>query len=207
MHSSTIILLNGSSSSGKTTLAQALQQQLPDPYQHVALDQFRDGLAGRYRGLNSPGGTPGSQGLNIMPTARDQQPVTEIRFGAVGERMLAGMRRAIAAFAECGNNVIVDDLLFEPSYLRDYQKVFAGFRVYFVGVRCDLATVNERESKRVGRFPGTATSHFESIHAHGVAYDIEVDTAVLTPAECALAVQQRMQSPPQAFVASAATGS
>ncbi|MGI9326461.1 MAG: chloramphenicol phosphotransferase CPT family protein [Pseudomonadales bacterium] len=207
MHASTIILLNGSSSSGKTTLAQALQQQLPDPYQHIALDQFRDGLAGRYRGLNSPGGTPGSEGLNIVPTARQQEPVTEIRFGAVGERMLAGMRRAVAAFAHSGNNVIVDDLLFEPRYLHDYQQVFADLRVYFVGVRCDLATVNERESKRVGRFPGTATSHFESIHAHGVAYDVEVDTAVLTPAECALAVQQRMRMPPQAFVNPAATAS
>ncbi len=199
MSTPTIILLNGSSSSGKTTLAQALQQLLPEAYQHMALDQFRDGLGGRYRGLNSREGTPGSKGLNIVPIAHQEAAVTEIRFGSIGERMLAGMRRSIAAFAAAGNNVIVDDLLFKPAYLRDYKAVLAPFSVYFIGVRCDLQTVNEREAMRTGRFPGTATSHFESIHAHGLGYDLEVDTAALSPAECAAAVQQRMQSPPQAF--------
>ena len=33
-----VIFLNGSSSAGKTTLAIMLQQLLPEPYQHVALD-------------------------------------------------------------------------------------------------------------------------------------------------------------------------
>jgi chloramphenicol 3-O-phosphotransferase len=36
-----IILLNGCSSAGKTTLAIKLQQLLQAPYQHMALDQFR----------------------------------------------------------------------------------------------------------------------------------------------------------------------
>ncbi|MGB1686483.1 MAG: phosphotransferase-like protein, partial [Pseudomonadales bacterium] len=37
--SGTVIFLNGTSSAGKTTLALALQELLPEPYQHVALDQ------------------------------------------------------------------------------------------------------------------------------------------------------------------------
>ena len=52
MKAGNIIFLNGSSSAGKTTLAIMLQQLLPEPYQHIALDQFRDGMPGRYRGLN-----------------------------------------------------------------------------------------------------------------------------------------------------------
>ncbi len=51
-----IILLNGSSSAGKTTLAITLQQLLPDPWHHIALDQFRDGMGGRYRGLEFSAG-------------------------------------------------------------------------------------------------------------------------------------------------------
>ena len=50
-----VILLNGSSSSGKTTLAETLQQLLPEPYQYIGLDQFRDGMPERVRGLNAPG--------------------------------------------------------------------------------------------------------------------------------------------------------
>ena len=115
-----VIFLNGSSSSGKTTLAFMLQQLLHEPYQHIALDQFRDGLPGRYRGLNSPAGTPGALGLNVVPALKNAEPVTEIRFGEHGEQVLRGMRRAIAAFAREGNNVIIDDLLFKPEYLSDY---------------------------------------------------------------------------------------
>ena len=46
-----VILLNGCSSAGKTTLALKLQQLLSEPYQHVALDQFRDGMPGRLEAL------------------------------------------------------------------------------------------------------------------------------------------------------------
>ena len=73
MQAGRIILLNGSSSAGKTTLAITLQQLLPDPWHHIALDQFRDGLGGRYRWLNSPPGTPGAQGAQ-RGTGCAQQP-------------------------------------------------------------------------------------------------------------------------------------
>jgi chloramphenicol 3-O phosphotransferase len=195
-----IILLNGSSSAGKTTLAIALQQLLPEPYQHIALDQFRDGLAGRYRGLNSPEGAPGARGLNVVPIELGTERVTEVRFGDVGRQMLRGMRRAIAAFAREGNNVIIDDLLFEESFLLDYLDALAGLEVLFVGVQCPLDVVNAREARRPGRFPGTATSHFDRVHSHSI-YDIEVDTSTGSPLDCARRIVARLDSgaPPTAF--------
>jgi chloramphenicol 3-O phosphotransferase len=188
-----IILLNGSSSAGKTTLAITLQQLLPDPWHHIALDQFRDGMGGRYRGLNSPAGTPGARGLNVVPVAHGNERVTEVRFGDLGKQVLRGMRRAIAAFAAEGNNVIIDDLMFEPAFLFDYVEVLAGFDVLFVGVRCPIDVVNAREAKRPGRFPGTATSHFDVVHTHCV-YDVEVDTGFATPRQCAEQIIARLNT-------------
>ncbi len=185
-----IILLNGSSSAGKTTLAITLQQLLPDPWHHIALDQFRDGLGGRYRGLNSPPGTPGARGLNVVPVTLGNERVTEVQFGDIGQRVLRGMRRAIAAFAREGNNVIIDDLMFEPAYLFDYVDTLKAFDVLFVGVRCPIDVVNAREARRPGRFPGTATSHFERVHSHCI-YDIEVDTGAAAPRECAQRIIER----------------
>jgi len=195
-----IILLNGSSSAGKTTLAITLQQLLPDPWHHIALDQFRDGLGGRYRGLNSPPGTPGAQGLNVVPIALGNERVTDVQFGELGKQVLRGMRRAIAAFAREGNNVIIDDLMFEPEFLRDYLDALKGFDVLFVGVRCPIEVVNAREAKRPGRFPGTATSHFDRVHRHCV-YDIEVDTGNAKPRECAELIIARLNAnqPADAF--------
>ncbi|MEQ8483687.1 MAG: hypothetical protein RIB46_04935 [Pseudomonadales bacterium] len=194
-----IIFLNGSSSAGKTTLAIMLQQLLDDPWQHMALDQFRDGMPGRYRGLNSPDGTPGALGLNVVPTERDGQRITRISFGDHGEQVLRGMRRAIAAFAREGNNVIIDDLLFKPDYLIDYAHALDGLEAWLIGVRCSLDVVNQREALRSGRFPGTATSHFHEIHAHGAEYDLEIDTSDATPRACAEQIVARLATPPVAF--------
>ncbi len=192
-----IIFLNGSSSAGKTTLAVMLQQLLDEPYQHIALDQFRDGMPGRYRGLNSPAGTPGDLGLNVVPTEKKGELLTHIRFGEHGEQVLRGMRRAIAAFAREGNNIIVDDLLFKPEYLLDYAEALYDLDAWLIGVRCSLEVVNERERQRPGRFPGTATSHFHEVHAHGADYDLEVDTSRTTPRECAERVIARLSQPPE----------
>lgn len=198
-----VILLNGSSSSGKTTLAHALQRVLPEPWQHVALDHFRDGMPGKVRGLNSPPGSPGASGLNIVPLERDGQRMTHVQFGDYGEAVLRGMRRSVAQLVVQGVDVIVDDLLFKPEYLHDYQEALHGHAVWFVGVRCSLPVVEQREARRPGRFPGTATSHFHSVHAHGIAYDVEVHTDSMTPAACAMCIRDRLALTPVALTGSA----
>ena len=195
-----IVLLNGASSAGKTTLARELQRCWPGPLQHIALDQFRDGMAGRYRGMNSQAGEPGARGLNVVPVRLADGVVTELRFGDVGRQMLKAMRRAAAAVAASGVDVVLDDLLLEPGFLRDYLDALDGFAVTFVGVRCDLATLKRREAARPGRFPGTAAAHFARVHAHSV-YDVEVDTAACQPRECATRVLAAAAKParPTAF--------
>lgn len=198
MKAGKIILLNGSSSAGKTTIARMMQQLYREPWQHIALDQFRDGMSDRFRGLNSPPGDSGARGLNVVPVERDGDRVTEIRFGDVGRRVLRGMRRSIATFASEGNHVIVDDLMFEKSFLLDYLDVLKGLVVTFAGIRCDLAVVNAREAKRPGRFPGTATSHFHTVHAHCI-YDVEVDTTASTPRQCAQQIMRAAEGIPRAF--------
>jgi len=193
------IFLNGTSSAGKTSLAHALQEVLSEPYVHVALDQFRDGLPAKFRGLNAPPGTMGHNGLNVVPVTSGEKPFTAIQFGDAGQKVLRGMRRAMAAMIRAGNNIIIDDILLEPDFLRDYVEVFSDLEVIFVGVRCPLNVINAREQTRPGRFPGTAYGHFHTCHAHS-CYDIEVDTSQGTPLECARQVVNYMaQHRGQAF--------
>ena len=198
MATGTVIFLNGSSSAGKTTLAHALQELLPEPWQHMALDQFRDGLPAKYRGLNSPADSAGAQGLNVVPVHEAQRSYTAIRFGGAGKAVLAAMRRAIALMAREGVNVIIDDIILESEFLVDYLQVMQGIPLYFIGVRCPLEVISEREAQRPGRFPGTALGHFDQCHAHGL-YDLEVDTSKLSPPACAKQVLARIQTPPRAF--------
>ena len=156
-----IIFLNGTSSAGKTTPAHALQEALPDFWLHVALDQFRDGMPDKFRGLNAPPGTASDDGLNVVPVTTTTGCYTEVRFGSTGQMMLSGMRRAMRALVDAGNNIIIDDIILQSDFLTDYLEAFDGLRVTFVGVRCPLDEINRRESARPGRFPGTAAGHLD----------------------------------------------
>lgn len=153
-------------------------------------------MAGRFRGINAAPGEPGARGLNVVP----QQGATALRFGDVGRLTLRAMRRAVAAAAGVGIDVVVDDLLLEDGFLDDYLHVLAPFDVTFVAVCCDAETLARREKARRDRFPGTAELHRQRIHA-GCVYDIEVDTARATPRQCARQVLARWNAPraPSAF--------
>ena len=49
MHSNTVIFLNGTSSAGKTSLVEHLQEQLDEPFLHIGIDHFLFMLPNRYR--------------------------------------------------------------------------------------------------------------------------------------------------------------
>ena len=197
--SGNVIVLNGCSSAGKTTLARELQRLANEYFQYIALDQFRDGLPPALRGLNSSKEDPGYRGLNVVPEIKNGKPVTSIKFGEYGEEVLKVMRRAVAQLAQAGCSVVVDDILFEKKYLFDYAKVLEPNTSWLVAVKCDLDIVRAREAKRSGRFPGTADSHYDSIHEHGTAYDIEVNTSRTQASVLAKEIIEGMKIPPSAF--------
>lgn len=194
MNSGLVIIINGASCAGKTTLARALQDLANEPYIIVSLDQFRDSLPSRYRGLNSPRGTTGADGLNIVPIPSNGKVLTDVQFGSYGESVLHGMRRAIRALAEEDLNVIVDDLLLLSSFRDDYLQTLNGLSVVFVGVHCSIEEMNRRERVREGRFPGTAESTLAKVHSHMI-YDVEVDTTHASPTELAQEVLNYTSQP------------
>ena len=194
------ILLNGTSSSGKTTLAKVLQQKLKEPYLYVSLDQYRDSLPDKYRGLNSPPGTTGHDGLNVVPIdSKDGGKISSIQFGHYGKKVLHGMRLSSAGLVRDGLNIIIDDILLEASFLDEYLKAFRDLKLYFIGLVCPLETAEKREASRIGRFPGTAQSQLEVCHAHEV-YDLSLDTSILSPEDCAERIIDRLAAAdPEAF--------
>jgi chloramphenicol 3-O phosphotransferase len=170
-----IILVNGTSSSGKTTLIHALQEVLPDPWLEVGIDTFVFALPRRY--LHQPGWSEIFR--YVRPAGRVDGPFT-IETGPIGQRLVAGMHRSVAALAASGNDVIVDHVLLEWAWLDDCVRLWSPFRVLFVGVRCPLPVVEERERVRRDRTLGQAAAQHAVVHRRG-GYDLEVDTSVLSP--------------------------
>lgn len=173
--SGNVIVLNGTSSAGKTTLAKAIQSTAAEAYQLFAFDQFRDGLPDRFRGLNSPEGSPGCAGLNVVAEPDDGVVKAYIKLGTHGLTMLHGMHQAIASFARTGHHVIVDHYVNHPRAAQDLVETFADLQITLVCVVCDRSELLRREGSRPGRFPGTAETQ-RDIMNECFEYDLTVDS-------------------------------
>lgn len=174
-----IILLNGASSSGKTTLVRAWQQAMATPYLDAGLDRFLWMLPGRY--LKQP------LWDDVLGLATEA--------GETGHRLVHGMHRAIAALSRAGNYVVADHVLVEPEWVTDCANVLADLPAWLIGVRCPLPVLVERERSRGDRTLGQAAAQHERVHAHGV-YDFEVDTSLMSPEECADAIIRQIKVTP-----------
>lgn len=180
------ILLNGTSSSGKTSIVRALQNLLEAPYLDAGLDKFIWMLPERY--LDRP--------------LWDEVLGLAVQAGPAGHTLVAGMHRSIAALCASGNNVVADHVLVEPAWLAECAALFSSLPVYFIGVRCPLDVLEQREKSRRNRTLGQAKAQFPLVHAHAI-YDLEVDTSLFSPEECAAQIKARVESanPPTALAA------
>jgi chloramphenicol 3-O phosphotransferase len=181
-----ILILNGASSSGKSSLITALQKSLEEPYLEAGIDKFIFMLPRRY--LDRP------LWDDILGRA--------VEGGEFGHQLFTGMHRAIATLSLSGLNVIADHVLVEPDWVADCAHVFSHLPAYLIGVRCSLEVLVARETERKDRTLGQAAAQHELVHAHGV-YDLEVDTSLHTTDYCAGQVRRFLErgTEPRAFKA------
>jgi chloramphenicol 3-O phosphotransferase len=145
-----------------------LQDTLAEPYLHVCIDAFEE----------------------MMPRAFDGRNFTYLD---VLDSLIAGMHGSIRALANAGNNLIVDHILIgdcEPSHwVPGGIACVEGFDVLFVAVRCPLDVLEKREMARGDRRIGLAAWQFNRVH-NDIVYDLEIDTSILTPEDCARRVRE-----------------
>ncbi|WP_275293978.1 AAA family ATPase [Amycolatopsis sp. La24] len=165
-----VIFLNGASSSGKSSIAAELLDLLPGPYFYLPRDAVN---SMRSRTRTPEFGTP--------------------EFDAVFERTVRGYHRMLAGLAAAGNGVIADHVL-RPHWLADCLEVLREQEVTFVGVHCPLPELKRREQARGDRPAGLAERQYPIVHAHG-GYDLECDTSVHSPKECAQTIANFIAKP------------
>ena len=146
-----IILLNGPSSSGKSTLAQDLQAALDEPFWHFSIDH-----------LNAAKVLPG-QRINS-----GEFPWPNLR-----PHFFEGFHRCLPALAIAGNNLIVEHIVETEAWMQCLVRLLRQIDVFFVGVHCPLPELEQRELERGDRRIGEARADFEITHTFG-QYDFEV---------------------------------
>ena len=173
-----IILLNGASGSGKTSIAGQLLLVLDEPWFHLPVDA-----------------------INSMRARQRTLELSPAELDLVLARTRAGFHRAVAGLAAAGNHVVADLVLSERWRLLDCLAVLEDFDVVFVGVRCAREELERRTRLRGDRDLGVAMAQRERVHAHG-RYDLECDTTYASPLECALSIRAFLAldpHPPRAF--------
>ncbi len=163
-----IVILNGTSSSGKTTVARLLQDLLPGLYLHLSIDNF-------YR--------------TSFPSAFFQTELRREQMSVQQPALQAGFSASAAALARAGNNIILDHVLL-PFDLFCCLLYFQGLSVYFVGLKCSADELKKREAARTDRMPGMALEQISLVHQHA-CYDLEIDTGKLLPEKCARLIKEK----------------
>ncbi len=146
-----IILINGPSSAGKSTLALALQKQLGVPFIRFSFDLFIE--------------------QKVFP--REQLKSGKFSWEQMRPAVFRGLHQCVPALATAGNNVIFDHIIETKAWLYELVSLFSELDVFFVDLHCSLAELERREIQRGDRRIGEARQDFETVHSIPT-YDLEL---------------------------------
>jgi chloramphenicol 3-O phosphotransferase len=161
----TVIVLNGPSSSGKTTLSHAVRDLLGVRAVAVPIDR-------------------------LFSMRHPAHPVSWEMFSALSEATFA----AAAGFARNGFHVIVDTVFERRQCFETAEQVLAAFDRRYVAVTCRIEELELREHARNDRPIGLARRQQHSV-LHDVPYDLTVDTAESTVGDCASQIARLLGLP------------
>lgn len=142
-------------------------------------------------------------GIGLRPGGErpDLEPLIVVLYHAMYESIAAHSRLSVNVVVDVGHH---DSYATPRGILPDCARRLAGLPVLFVGVQCPLETILERR-RETGYYAGESAALAENdpilrwqraVHIPGI-YDLEVDTSLLTPAECAEAIRARLAHGPE----------
>ena len=161
MEKGRIIYLNGVTSSGKTSIVEALQARRDVFFYVVANDLFQEMIGEQY--------------------------LEEDYWKYLGEVIIM-MYHTAKLFSDMGKNVIIDSILVErdgiaPHYER-MREILRDNPLDIVEVYCPLDICRQRNIDRGDRYESQSDEQAE-LMAKEIGYSLRVDTSRLSPEECA----------------------
>jgi chloramphenicol 3-O phosphotransferase len=160
----TAIVLHGPTSSGKSTLAKALQATAPIPAFHISLDAF------------------------VTMSNRADMRSDEEREQAY-QIHCENLRSTLTRVVDTQFDIILDVVLRDDKELEACLRVLSRRPTYVVRVWAPLPLLEQREQSREDRGVGMAREQFGH-PAYERTYDLTVDTSTCSPAEGAATIRR-----------------
>lgn len=151
---SKILVFNGPSSSGKTTVAKEVQKKLGTNYLRFSIDDF-------YRYFHS-----------------DNKNDWEFYF-----ELNRVFFRMVSASLDMGYDAIIDTVFEREECYQECISNFDRFNVHFLGFFCPVEVLNRREIERENRPLGLAERQVDVVHSF-VNYNLTVNTGEHSVEEC-----------------------
>lgn len=167
-----LIIVNGGSSVGKTSLCRALQDMLEEMHLLLGIDAFWSALPPKELDLAHVE----EKYYRTESTFEDGKEYFRIVPGPLLDQAMYGRYRALRGYLDMGIPVIADEVLWKREWLLDALQVLEGYEVHFVG-----ATISDEEGARRERIRGdrhTGWDRGSQRYAHRDAiYDFHLDTS------------------------------
>ena len=169
-----IIFLNGCGSSGKSSIARAIQHLSEEDWLTFGVDTFINMMP-----------QDKSKFFSFTPGKNKRGPTMRVETSQKGRDFFKLMPEFAAMLASKGYNIIIDEVLLDDILIHDYINVLSAHKVYFVGILCDLKIMQEREILRGDRAIGLSNDQIDRV-PHGIReYDLKVDTSNISPFDAA----------------------
>ena len=200
-----IVLVTGTSGSGKTTTCSTFARRAEEPYLMFGMDLLVGTLfPAKY----------------TMFGERKDEGYTPTAYGPVCMKALAAMHEMIAAAARVGQNMVVDHLMFvDPPVLQDCVWRMADVPVLFVCLRPSREVLERRVTERqidvipapimeamaaagpdilkaMGAELAAATPWFYEHAYANDCYDLELDSSAMSPEQVCEQIERRLREGP-----------
>jgi chloramphenicol 3-O phosphotransferase len=186
-----VIVVNGTSSSGKTSIIQCLQETLTDTWLTFGIDTIISGLpipllaidVDAQIAIRPPPTTYREGGLTLHAGGR-------ISVGPEYRRLETAFYEGLAAMVRAGVRLIVEEVFLDGAGSQDrLRAMFHDARVVWIGVTCEPEVAMERERLRGDRVVGMVAAQLSEVH-EGVSYDFVVESDARSPRDCANDIAQ-----------------
>lgn len=191
VHPGTIIVLNGPSGSGKSSIQKEFQKlMITNLWIKVGIDNLFDSVMPDITSEN----IHFWQSNNPIRWVEESQDSdgNKVIIGPQGEKVAYAMNSAIAAYAKNGCNVIVDYIAYDQKWLNDLQKKCSAFTTYYVAVEIPLDVLEQREEDRGTSPKGHARSHYFNVYGD-TKYNVVVNSGSSSAQEIAQELKQLVE--------------
>lgn len=173
----TVIILNGPSAAGKSSIQNEFQKlMMPNLWIKVGIDNLFDKPMPEIT-IENLNFWQNENEIRWVSSEKDvhYNSVITLHLGKQGLSVVQGMNRAIAEYAKSGCNVIVDYIGYDQKWLEDLKQQLKGVKTYWVKVEIPLEILEKREEARATSPKGHARSHFNKVYGN-IGYDLIVNS-------------------------------